>query len=393
MAVKFTASASNTTGQNPFLAGKGQVENAKMVKNAKFGKAAKEEKRSPSSHRGKGVVAEETTTSKLCDTEAIEAATPTQGSELDLEAKAEADKKRHKSAIDGNDNDGTEADEKMAEVIKQQQKQEGEGENTDFTVLLEKERQKRRDVEDSMDELKSELGWQREALARATHSLSKVINSSLQTAERTDQVTIYIAKKKQEKARAFFEAYKSLQQLVIKEAEMVAISNNGPMLQITVAGPEHVRDAMQKVKDWEKRSGIEAAVFKGKTVLSQMLELPIRASFNAMLGIMKLDNRAAREAGLSTAWLDYDKKWSIVHSDRQIIRGVCSLDTLTSEVHINMEAFQESGANELVEGIKQFAARDRFGSLLELSFMRVDKFNGEAYGRQPRPKGGGKGKY
>ena len=67
------------------------------------------------------------------------------------------------------------------------------------------------------------------------------------------------------------------------------------------------------------------------------------------------------------------------------------METLTSEVHINMESFKEDGAKELIELMKQFAARDRFGSLLELSFMRLEKFGLEAFGRQPR-QGGGKGK-
>ena len=81
--------------------------------------------------------------------------------------------------------------------------------------MLEKERQKRRDVEDNLDELKSELGWQRETLAKTSFALGKVIQSSLQSAERADAVTVYIVKKKQEKARAFLEAYKSLQQMVM----------------------------------------------------------------------------------------------------------------------------------------------------------------------------------
>ena len=208
-----------------------------------------------------------------------------------------------------------------------------------------------------------------------------------------DQITIYVVKRKAEKARAFFDAYKSLQKLVVDTPELVSISNNGPMLQIVVAGPEHIRDSMEKVKTWERRSGIEAAVFKGKSVLSQMLELPIRAAFNGMLSILKLDPKAAREGGLSTSWMDFEKKWAICHSEKQIIRGKCDVDTLTSEVHINMESFDHDGAAKLIQEMKAFTARDRFGSLLELSYMKIEKFNGEAYGRQARQKGAGKGKY
>ena len=187
--IKFTSSGSSSTGQNPLL-----------VKMTKFGKGkdTKEEKRSPSTQRGKSPAGE---AAGLCDEDAIEAATPTQGvadQELSLEQVAEADRKRHKSAIDGDNADATdsaETDEKML----------AKAEEVDFNVLLEKERQKRRDVEDALDEVKNEMGWQREALAKATHSLSRVIHSSLQSAERADQITIYVVKKKAEKARAFFD--------------------------------------------------------------------------------------------------------------------------------------------------------------------------------------------
>ena len=388
MAVKFTASTSSSTGQNPILAGKGQ-QRSSLVKDVKFGKT-KEEKRPPSSGRGKAATDTEADaieeSQKLCDSQAIAAAAPTPEVDAELEAQVKADKKRHKAAVDGID--GTDKDEQMVK----KDEHDAEVAEADFPLLLEKERQKRRDVEDNLDELKSELGWQRETLARTQHALKKVITSSLQSAERKDQVTVYVVKKKSEKARAFFEAYKDLQKLVVKEAEMLSISNNGPMLQVALAGPEFIREAMQKIKDWERRSGIEAAIFKGKTVLTQMMELPIRVAFNSMLTIMQLDSRAAREAGLNTAWLDHEKKWGIIHGDKLIIRGVCSLEELQSEVHVNMDAFKDDGAKELIGLMKQFSSRDRFGPLLELSFSQVDKFGPEVYGRQPRQGGGGKGK-
>lgn len=378
---KFVGSTGSSTGQNPFLAGKGQQ--STRLGQKKFGKA-KEEKRSPSTNRGKSDATDAT--------EAIEAATPTQGTDIkvaeehdelmELEQKADADKKRHKAAIDGNE---------AADGIK---KQEAEEINVDFEHLLEKERQKRRDVEDTVDELKSEIGFQRETLARTSFTLGKVVTANLQVAERADAVTIYVVKKKQEKARQFFEAYKSLQQLVTKEQSMVAVSNNGPMLHITITGPEQVRDSMTAIKEWQRRSGIEAAVFKGKSVVTQMLELPIRAAYNTMLSVMGLDSNAAREAGLNTCWLDYEKKWSITHADKAIIRGKCNVADLESEVHINMEDFDEAAAAEVISKMKNFAAADRFGPLFELSFSRLEKFGLEQYGRQPRPGGkggGGKG--
>ncbi len=118
-------------------------------------------------------------------------------------------------------------------------------------------------------------------------------------------------KKKAEKARAYFEAYKDLQKLVIKEASLVSSSNNRPMICIQVAGPESIRDGVSAVKQWQQRAGIDATVFKGKATLTQMLELPIRSAYQAILAMMKVDSRAAREKGLSTKWLDQERRWSI----------------------------------------------------------------------------------
>jgi hypothetical protein len=220
-----------------------------------------------------------------------------------------------------------------------------------------------------------------------------VVSANLQLAERQDAVTIYVIKKKQEKNRDFFEAYKSLQTLVLKEASLVAVTNNGPMLNVLVSGPEQVRQSMDIVKEWQRKANVDCAVFKGKSTITQMIELPVRAAYNAMLAMLGLDSRSAREAGLSTCWLDHEKKWSITHEGSAVIRGRCNLDYLESEVHINMEKFEESGAKQLTTSMKNFAASDRFGPLFELSFSKVEKFNStDQYGRQPRAGGKGKGK-
>ena len=79
------------------------------------------------------------------------------------------------------------------------------------------ERQKRRDLEDIVDDLKAELGWQRESIAKSTHAISKLASAGLQQAERSDSIAIFVIKKKGQQARGFFEAYKGLQKLILDD--------------------------------------------------------------------------------------------------------------------------------------------------------------------------------
>jgi hypothetical protein len=69
---------------------------------------------------------------------------------------------------------------------------------------LEVEEEKRRDLADSLEDLKREVGYQREAAARASHTLGKVVNAGLQQAERNDQVTVFVIKKKNKKEPRHF---------------------------------------------------------------------------------------------------------------------------------------------------------------------------------------------
>jgi hypothetical protein len=216
--IKFTAAGSAGTGKNPFLAGKGKggSERAKVVEN-KFGKSIKDERTSPSAERcksvdrgkGKGKDGVEkdgewtleghTRVMGLLDEKAIGEAEATQGltqqmegilekEELDkeLEKQAAADKKKHAEAV------GTEAGGDTADGI--------DGINLQFN----KEKEKRRDLEDKVDELKDELGWQRESIAKATHTVSKLVGASLQMAERSDGVTIFIIRKKGQQTSTWF---------------------------------------------------------------------------------------------------------------------------------------------------------------------------------------------
>ena len=70
----------------------------------------------------------------------------------------------------------TGSDERM-EVKKQ-------ADDVDFDLLLEKERRKRREIEDAVDKMKDEISWQ--ALAKSTYSLGRV-KFSLQSEERRDE--------------------------------------------------------------------------------------------------------------------------------------------------------------------------------------------------------------
>ena len=63
---------------------------------------------------------------------------------------------------------------------------------------LEKERNRRLEIEESMDELRREVGWQREHAARTAHTVGKIVHSELQSSERQDQIIVYLVKKKAE---------------------------------------------------------------------------------------------------------------------------------------------------------------------------------------------------
>ena len=129
------ASTSEDTGQNSVLGklkgasssgGNKAAEIAPPSIKGKFDKAKRETK-SPSLERG-----------KLCEDEAIEVATPTQGLTQAMEVQLEDDKQKHDEAIFGK-TEGNATDSEERDYINRQ---------------LEKEKEKRRDVEDSVDMLR-----------------------------------------------------------------------------------------------------------------------------------------------------------------------------------------------------------------------------------------------
>ena len=182
--------------------------------------------------------------------------------------------------------------------------------------------------------------------------------------------------------------------IVAKEPILVSVANNGPMLAVKVVTPEKMRDAMNLVHNWQKDERLEAAVFRGKASLTQMVELPIRGAHKAMLLQMNMDPRQGKEAGLSTCWMDQSKRWSICLHDVCYIRGHMNLESLEMDIQITLEYFTEQAADKVVADMKAFEASDRNGSIFEQSFKKLDNFlrsgpNVYTWGRQS--KGGGKG--
>ena len=229
MSIRMLASNSEETGQNPILAkskssGKitasvassGSVKAAEIpvpgIKKGQFEKAKRETK-SPSAERT------ESGGSKLCEQDAIDAAEPTQGlsqigltqtmegivekEELQAEIAKQAalDKKRHEETIEGGANGGAKLDADGGAY------HDHAAELDAINNTLKKEKQIRREIEDSLDEIRKEQGGQREDLGRATHVIGKLAAASLQQAEKTDGVTIFVIKKKQQNTREYFEAY------------------------------------------------------------------------------------------------------------------------------------------------------------------------------------------
>ena len=141
---KFVASSCSATGQSPILAGKGGNKSTASNKvHTKFGKA-KEERQSPSAERAgtdEGKLSKDDRHKLLTEKERAdeEEGTLTQGMEYVLEKdelaeEADADRKRHEAAV-GNEPFGS------------------------WQNQLNTEKEKRRDIEDTVDELKKELGW------------------------------------------------------------------------------------------------------------------------------------------------------------------------------------------------------------------------------------------
>ena len=103
-----------------------------------------------------------------------------------------------------------------------------------------------------------------------------------------------------------------------------------------------------------------------------------------MLSMMQIDSRAAKEKGLNTSWLDNERRWSISLNGQVLIRGKTDLAQLEAEVHVNLEHFEATGAEEVFRSMKEFEKRDRFGALCEITYSKVEKFIGEQWGRQRR---------
>ena len=393
--IKFVSSSSAATGQNAIL-GKGSGGQSSLVQ-GKFGKA-KTERQSPSVERQKAEAdsnPEEELKARLDMlgstpgmTQADKAAADKAEAEdelMALEQKAAEDAKRHKRAIEGGDGEGGRTKEEQAAA-----------ELWSWRKDLDVEKEKRRSIEDQLDDLKLEVSYNRESCAKATHVVAKLVTAQLQESEKCDQTTIMVVKKKSEKMKPFFESYKALQTIVAKEANLVSVANNGPMLSIKVVAPEKVREAMNVIHGWQRDERVDVAVFRGKTALTQMMELPIRGAHRAMLNQMGMDARQAKEAGLTTCWMDQEKRWSICLHDVCHIRGQMNMQTLEAEVQITLEHFTEQGYEKVVADMKAFEAGDRSGCLFEQSFSKQEQFaksgpNVHVWGRQSKGGKGGKG--
>lgn len=377
------ASSGDETGQNAILgklkgaaAGSSDLKATEIAPpkiRGKFDKVAKRESKSPSLDRQ----------TNLCDEEAVNAAAPTPGhTQAAAEAEAsltqameiqlENDKQKHDDFINNKEEDTEERD-----YVKRQ---------------LEKEKEKRRDVEDSVDMLRREQAGQRDDICKTMHVVKKMATASLQDAEKDDGVTVFVIKKKTQNTRGFFEAYKNLQKMVADNNKLVSSANVGPLVTVKVAGPDFVRQALDLIKDWAKREAVEAAIFRGKNSLTQMMELPIRASFNALVKISGGGNtQVAREAGLTTNWPDLEKKWSISMGANVLVRGLVDLDNLQANVDINLDGMDEAAAKQVKDSIRHYESTDRFGSLFEVHIKNIPKFGGGSNWGRVR-KGGGKGK-
>ena len=89
-------------------------------------------------------------------------------------------------------------------------------------------------MEDATAELKDKMAWQKDTLARCSHTVGKLAVAGIQAGERQDQVTIFAIKQKSEKPRNFFEAYRALQKTATDDKTMAGVTNNGRMIILTM---------------------------------------------------------------------------------------------------------------------------------------------------------------
>jgi len=60
------------------------------------------------------------------------------------------------------------------------------------------------------------------------------------------------------------------------------------------------------------------------------------------------------------------------------------MQNLEAEVHISLEHFEYTAAEQAIQSMKTFEKSDRFGSLFEVCHSNVERFQGESWGRQKR---------
>ena len=116
-----------------------------------------------------------------------------------------------------------------------------------------------------------------------------------------------------------------------------------------------------------------------------MLELPIRACYNGIVKMLGGDSRSAKDKGLETNWMDFEKRWSITLQGKMLVRGRCNMERLEAEIHVSLAELQYEAAVELEQSIKQYEKTDRYGSLLEIICSKAERFaDGEIWGRTRR---------
>ena len=139
--------------------------------------------------------------------------------------------------------------------------------------------------------------------------------------------------------------------------------------------PSQVMRVNDKIKSWvaQKLSG-ECAAFRGKSLLAQLKETPIKLCFQQVATNDGVEKGGSKAAGYSTQWPSPDGKWSITKGGRCMVRGQIHLNSVTCPVEISTLNNGGEEKSKALVAIIMRAEEDRIGSLLPMTFTFTDAF-------------------
>ena len=265
----------------------------------------------------------------------------------------------------------------------------------ELPTTLEREREKRRKLEDEMERLENKFKDLAARTARNEHTLAKTVSALLNEPEKTDQLVVMCVKKKACKMGEMYGPRGATKDKF--ETDMLAVPGAfqvctaGPIWCIKVSCGSRMQAVLDSAKHWEATNLRNSlSIFKGKSQLTQMKESPCRLTYSALMDFRQVGKGEGKSQGYKTNWPDMDGKWGITHDERQIVRGIICQRTMTATVVVDKQSFEdEQRGKDFIDVIRRREMQDRLGCLFPIEATLSDLV-GEDYGRNT--KGSGKGR-